>query len=206
MIEKLKRNWKKILCIAVPSSIFVMVAYSLVYLPEFEKASIQTPEPTPPDPTGPTPTPSGVIPPEPAKNPPEFERRVLMVGIADYFAGWGYTDLFEGDNFSCWERPVMLYQLMGRNEMRLHYDEDNFNEARVWASVSLNSFDAQKRNFTGRVAIDPCGHPGALGSVISETDERYYNEIDNTFETADAYVEFLLEKRIVVKKHYEMKK
>lgn len=129
-----------------------------------------------------------------------------MTGIADYFVGWGYTDLFEGDNFSCWERPVMLYQFLGGNEMRIHYDEDNFNETRVWISISLNSFDAQKRNFTGRVAIDPCGYPGALGSTISETDERYCKEIDNIFETVDAYVEFLSKKGIVMKKHYEERK
>lgn len=156
MMEKLKPHWKKFLFIA-SSSIVIIAIYGLVHLPESDMASIQTPEPTPPDPTGPTPTSSGVMPPEPVKNPPGFGRRVLMTGIADYFVGWGYTDLFEGDNFSCWERPVMLYQLLGGNEMRIHYDEDNFNETRVWVSVSLNSFDAQKRNFTGRVAIDPCG-------------------------------------------------
>jgi hypothetical protein len=138
-----------------------------------ETGPIQTPSPTPPRPPGPTPTPSGTIPPEPGNNPPGFERQVLGIVIADYFANFGYTGIFEGDNFSCWERPVMLYQLVGENDM---------------------------------LAIDPCSYPGALGSVISETDERYYKEIDNTFETVDAYVEFLSKKGIVVKKYYKEKK
>lgn len=213
MIEKPKRSWKKILLISlVLSCILVMAIYGLFHGLQSEvghtseTGPIQTPSPTPPRPPGPTPTPSGTISPEPGNNPPGFERQVLGIGIADYFANFGYTGIFEGDNFSCWERPVMLYQLVGENDMLIHYDEDNFNESRVWISVSLASFDAQKRNFTGRIAVDPCSYPGALGSVISETDERYYKEIDNTFETVDAYVEFLSKKGIVVKKYYKEKK
>jgi len=210
MIEKPKMNCKKILLISVLSCILVM-AMVICCLPhelqsEADIIPIQTPSPTPPRPPGPTPTPSGTISPEPGNNPPGFERQVLGIGIADYFANFGYTGIFEGDDFSCWERPVMLYQLVGENDMLIHYDEDNFNESRVWISVSLDSFDAKKRNFTGRIAIDPCSYPGALGSVISETDERYYKEIDNTFETVDAYVGFLSKKGIVVKKYYKEKK
>jgi len=212
MIEKPKRSWKKLLLISVLSCILVMAIYGLFHGLQSkvghvsETGHIQTPSPTPPRPPGPTPTPSGTISPEPGNNPPGFERQVLIVGIADYFANFGYIGIFEGDNFSCWERPVMLHQLVGENDMLIHYDEDNFNESRVWISVSLDSFDAKKRNFTGRIAIDPCSYPGALGSVIPETDERYYKEIDNTFETVDAYVEFLSKKGIVVKKYYKAKK
>lgn len=120
MIEKLKRSCKKILLISVLSCILVM-AMAIYCLPhelqsEADIIPIQTPSPTPPRPPGHTPTPSGTIPPEPGNNPPGFERQVLIIGIADYFANFGYTGVFEGDNFSCWERPVMLYQLVGENE------------------------------------------------------------------------------------------